>query len=139
MDPAIQSLIDYGIARSATFRSLIATLADTDVIVYVESKILPNGLIGSTSHRIVLGGAHRFVRLSISPHGTDKRRTMVIAHELQHAIEIAHASEVGRSQSADQMLARIGFPVACGRPGCFETMAAIAVENRVQDELSAAD
>lgn len=74
VDPHIQSVIENGIARSATFRSLIDTLADTDVIVYVESRIVRDGLLGLTSHRIIIRGTYRYLRVAIDPHRTVKQR-----------------------------------------------------------------
>ena len=95
VEPEIQTLIEKGIARSETFRSLIAKLAGSDVIVYIESRIIRQGLVGSTSHRVIVRGGYRYVRLAIDPHGPDARLIAVIAHELQHAIEIAQAPELG--------------------------------------------
>ena len=37
-EPKILSLIDTGLSHSATFRRLVATLNDSDVIVYIEPK-----------------------------------------------------------------------------------------------------
>lgn len=139
VDPHIQSVIENGIARSATFRSLIDTLADTDVIVYVESRIVRDGLLGLTSHRIIIRGTYRYLRVAIDPHRTVKQQTIVLAHELQHTIEIARAFEVGRSQTADRLFARIGFRFGCERSNCYETRDALAIERRVRDELNAAD
>ena len=139
LEPEIRSLIEKGIARSETFRSLIATLAGTDVIVYIESRIVREGLLGSTSHRVVVSGPYRYVRVAIDPQGPDQRRIPVIAHELQHAIEIAQAPEVGRSETADRLFARIGFRFGCSKPGCYETKGAITVERIVRDELNAAE
>jgi hypothetical protein len=139
VDPLIQSVIEKGIAQSATFRSLIDTLADTDVIVYVESRIVRDGLLGLTSHHIIIRGPYRYLRVAIDPHRTIKQQTIVLAHELQHAIEIAHAFEVGRSQTADRLFARIGFRFGCERSNCYETREALATEHRVRAELNASD
>jgi hypothetical protein len=139
LEPDIQSLIEKGIARSETFRSLIAILDGSDVIVYIESNIVRQGLLGSTSHRVVVRGPHRYVRVAIDPHARDTRLIAVIAHELQHAIEIAQTPEVGRSRTADQLFARIAFRFGCSKPGCYETKGAITIEQRVRDELIAAE
>ena len=135
VEPEIQALIEKGIARSETFRSLIAKLAGSDVIVYIESKIIRQGLVGSTSHRVIVRGGYRYVRLAIDPHGPDARLIAVIAHELQHAIEIAQAPEVGRSETAEGLFRRIGFRFGCPQATCYETKDATIVERLVRDEL----
>jgi len=38
-EPRVLALIDAGVSRSATFRRLVATLNDSDVIVYIERKL----------------------------------------------------------------------------------------------------
>lgn len=135
-EPQIRALIEKGVARSATFASLVAALNDTDVIVYVESKVIRQGLAGYVLHKVVIGGPYRYVRLVVSPEGGDAHRIGVLAHELQHALEIARAPQVGRSETVEHLFARIGFRRwGCPR-SCYETFEAVNVERRVRDELN---
>jgi hypothetical protein len=120
--------------RSPTFRSLITKLNDSDVIVYLESRVTREGLGGYLLHRVAAHGAYRYLRVIVNPHGRDERLMAVIAHELQHAVEIARAPEVGRSETVQAFFARIGFEC----PGaCHETIDAMNVEAAVSDEFRA--
>jgi hypothetical protein len=133
-DPRLQALITTATDRSLTFRSLMARLKDSDVIVYLEVRDTRDGLRGVLLHRVMLQGAYRYLRLIINPHDSDERLMAVIAHELQHALEIAKEREAGRSEAVRDLFARIGFRFGC--PGCYETTAAIDVERTVREELN---
>lgn len=135
-EPQIRELIAEGIARSITFASLVAAFDASDVIVYVEIRVVREGLGGFIPHNVIAAGTHRYVRLVISPIGRNERLIAVIAHELQHALEIAHAPQVGRSETVEALFARIGFRQGCPR-SCYETIAAMNLERAVREELRA--
>lgn len=138
IEPGIQALIDKATERSATFRSLVAALNDTDVIVYIETSVARAArLRGHLVHRIVAEGNHRYLRLRLNPNGVDEQRIGVLAHELQHALEIAQAPEVGRSKRVDELLADIGFSLGTRCSFCYETIAAMNTGRRVGEELRA--
>jgi hypothetical protein len=65
MDPRILPLIDWGLSRSATFRSLIAMLEDSDVIVYVDAKRGRQALGGYLTHNIVTSGRYRYLHAAV--------------------------------------------------------------------------
>jgi hypothetical protein len=109
-------------------------LNDSDVIVYVEAKVIRDWVGGYLVGRVIAKGEYRYLRIIISPRGTDERLIAVIAHELQHAIEIAAAPTVGRSQTVEEWLAANGFLAGC-HLGCYETMEAIHVQDIVRREL----
>jgi hypothetical protein len=131
----IQTLIDAATSRSPTFRRLIARLNESDVLVYLDAGITRDGIGGYLLHRVTVQGAYRYLRLIVSPQGSDERLIGVIAHELQHAVEIAEVSEVGRSETVQDFFARIGFNSGCGN--CYETIDAVDVERTVREELNA--
>jgi hypothetical protein len=133
-DPAVQALLDWGLARSATLASLVETLNRSDVIVYVQEGTLPTGVGGMLLHRIVSPGGRRYVRIVVSLRGARDRLTGVIAHELQHAAELAQAPEVLHHDDVTALFKRIGFPADCQRT-CSETAAALDVQARVVDEV----
>ena len=137
-EPEIQALIDKATERSATFRSLIAALNDSDVIVYVETSVTRAArLRGYIVHRIVAQGNHRYVRLRVNPNGAEEQRIGVIAHELHHALEIARAPNVGRSETVEELFAAIGFTFGTRCADCYETTEAMNVERTVREELRA--
>jgi hypothetical protein len=137
-EPEIQTLIDQVFERSATFQSLIHALNDTDVIVYIETSVIrTTRLRGHLLHRVVAQGTHRYLRLRLSPNGAVEQRMGVIAHELQHALEIARAREVGRSKTIDELFVNIGFTFGSRCSNCYETVEAMSAERKVREELRA--
>lgn len=136
-EPEVQALLDDATVRSATFRSLVAALNDSDVIVYIETSVRQAArLRGHTVHRIVTEGPHRYVRVRLNPNGAEEQRIGVIAHELQHALEIARAPDVGRSKTVQQLLSRIGFTFGTRCSYCYETVEAMNIERTVREELN---
>jgi hypothetical protein len=136
-EPRLRALFERGLERSATFQSLVSVLSASDVIAYVTTRPMRDAMGGYTSHTITVGGGHRYVRIAINPRGADRLRVAVIAHELQHAIEIARAPDVGRSRTAAQLWTAIGLPRLCPFEDCYETVAAMTVQRTVLDELGA--
>src|SRR3954454_5158043 len=90
-EPRILALLDAGISRSPLFRGLVAALDDSDVIVYIEPKLARQNLGGYLRHHVVARGGYRYLRIVIEIQGSESRLIPVLAHELQHAIEIARS------------------------------------------------
>jgi hypothetical protein len=65
-----------------------------------------------------------------------ERLSGVIAHELQHALELSQATGVLHHDDVTALFKRIGFPDNCQRT-CSETAAALEVQARVVDEVGA--
>src|SRR5204863_5780985 len=92
-EPQILALIDAGLSRSATFRSVVATLDASDVIVYIHQKRGRESLGGYMAHRVVARGGYRYLQIAIETRGPHGRLVPLLAHELQHAIEIARSPD----------------------------------------------
>ena len=136
-EPEVQALLDRASERSTTFRSLVATLDDSDVIVYVETSVTRAAkLRGHLVHRIVAKGTYRYLRLRLNPFGPVEQRIGVIAHELQHALEIAKTPNVGRSETIQSLFELIGFTHGTQCGDCYETTRALDVERTVREELT---
>ncbi len=71
--PKIRALMNTGLACSATFRRLVETLDQSDVIVYVEPKRTRQALGGYLAHSIVTASGYRYLRVAIDVHGADGR------------------------------------------------------------------
>ncbi|HEY7533833.1 MAG TPA: hypothetical protein VH681_13745 [Nitrospiraceae bacterium] len=137
-EPEVQALLDNATSRSETFRSLITALNESDIIVYVETSVTRAAkLRGHLVHRIVAKGTHRYLRLRLNPFGPVEQRIGVIAHELQHALEIAQALNVGRSETVQSFFELIGFTHGTQCGDCYETTRALDVERTVREELRA--
>jgi hypothetical protein len=134
--PWILAFINAGLARSATFRNLVAKLDASDVVVYVEPKLTRPTLGGYLSHKIVVQGNHRYLRIAIDNRGSENRLVCLLAHELQHAVEVAETPEIRDADSFRRAFARFAVPSGCGE-GCYETQRALEVERVVSGELKA--
>ena len=130
-DPSIRALIARGMERSATFRGLNTRLDASDVVVYVRYPRCREGVgaclawlsAGSGARRLLIT-LDRFVR---SP----DELTALLAHELQHANEVASAPEITDLGSFRKAFASLGWKDGAG----FETEQARIITRRVAAEL----
>jgi hypothetical protein len=134
-EPRILALIETGLSRSTTFRSLIATLGESDVIVYLEPKTTRQNLGGYLAHEVVARGGYRYLRIAIDTKGSEGRLVPLLAHELQHAVEVARAPEAIDAASLERLFVRLSVPFGCGATTCSETQAAKDIEHLVSEEL----
>jgi len=130
----ILAIVEEGVAGSATFRRLVETLDASDVIVYLEPKFDRGSLGGYLSHRMVVAGPMRYLKIALNLKGGRDRLVSLVAHELQHAVEVAEATEVRDSQSMVRLFEQRTIAQSCGG-GCFETAAALDVQEAVLAEL----
>ena len=129
---AIRALIDQGIERSATFRDLHAALENGNVIVYVRfsrcSPGVPACLVwaeaGTDARRLLI----KIDRFGRSP----DELAALLAHELQHANEVAANSDIRDLASFQKAFATRGWKHRAG----FETEEAGNISKRVAAELS---
>jgi len=135
--PRILTLVNEGKARSETFRQLVTTLDGSDVIVYLEPKMTRHMLGGYLFHDVAGRGGWRYLRIAVDFQGARNRVIALLAHELQHAVEVAQAPEAHNAESLETMFSRLAIG-GCGGTTCYETQAAQEVEYAVGDELRAA-
>ena len=86
--PALSDLIQDGYARSPTFRRLVDRLNAVHVVVYVEFQITPQRQRGYLSHNIREAGEWRYLQVRLRARSRSIMIS-VLAHELQHALEVA--------------------------------------------------
>jgi hypothetical protein len=137
-DPQIAMLILAGLERSETFRRVVDALDRSDVIVYVQPQIRRQALGGYLAHSVLNGGPYRYLHVAIGQKGANARVISVLAHELQHALEVAEHSDARDSHRVELLFARLGAGQSCAVGNCFETQAAQDVEAAVLAELSRA-
>jgi protein-tyrosine-phosphatase len=87
----VQEALKYGLAKSESFRDLIATLDFADRIVYVEEGSCANPEHRSCLH-LLAGSRHLIVH--ISPRQEIGTVVAQLAHELYHAAEIGREPSV---------------------------------------------
>src|SRR5215475_6399013 len=127
----INALINAGLTRSSTFRQLVETLDRSDVIVYVDPKLQRPPLGAYLVHNIVSAGGVRYLHIAIDVHGAEGRLVPLLAHELQHALEVADEPTVRDSESMDRLFERLAVEFGCGGTTCAETQAAKDIEATV--------
>lgn len=127
-------LADAG-QRAAIVRDLVAGLADTDVVVYVKDgregcgrglRACLTFLVSAANVRYLLV---RIDRWQVAPW----ERIGWLAHELQHAIEIARAPEIRDATSLARFYGRVGWRSG---PGRFETTLARSAGDLALRQLS---
>lgn len=133
VDRRVRDAIADGLGRSTTFASLVLALDQSDVIVYIETtRGMPSTLAGRML--IVAGPANqRYLRIQIADAPRGVELIALIAHELQHALEVAASPDVRDER------ALIGLYETIGRSARgqhrYDTMAAQNTGRQVRTEL----
>jgi len=137
-DAVMISLFREGEKRSNTFGELLETIGRSNGIVYVEFGVCAFGhLDGCLLPFIESSHGDRYLRVIVTADKTRRghdRLLALIAHELQHALEVLEHPEVVDRATMDDMYRRLGIPLT-GRQG-YETSGARRVEDAVLRELS---
>jgi hypothetical protein len=134
----IVNLLRDGVSRSSIFRALVAALDTSDVIVYIESNLrMSHGFSGYLVDHVNVAGGHRYLHVVVNPELSQHRLLGVIAHELQHAVEVAETASV-RSDADLRALFKSRDSGTCGvaAHSCTETDAAVHVQEGVLEELN---
>jgi hypothetical protein len=136
-DAEIRRLVIDGHQRSVTFRALMNELHESNLMVTIQYGACGNGRIRSCVSDVQTDGRQRFVRVKVDTRTTDDRLIATIAHELQHAVEIAREPTVSTPEQTLALYRKIASG-ACrqGLSDRCETQAALDVEARVNDELA---
>jgi hypothetical protein len=134
----VRTLIKEGYERSPGFRDLVDTLQRSNAIVLVQPGSCAGGRIRSCLVSIDGSLVERQIRIKVDPQHTIRDRLIAtIAHELQHAVEIAEQPDVFDAPGAMRLFRRLAFG-ACraGLSEECETERALATEDRVGRELA---
>ena len=134
-DAAIRALIATGMERSPTFRDLKTRLDNTNVVAYVRFSRCAGGVAACLVWVSAGAGARRLLikldRVGRSP----VELTALLAHELQHAHEVASRTEITDVASFGKAFASLGWNHGDG----FETEQATRITRVVAAELARAD
>ena len=134
-DAAIRALVASGMGRSATFRHLHARLDASNVIVYVRFSRCAEG-VGACLVWVSAGAGARRLLIMLDRFGrSPDELTVLLAHELQHANEVASAPEITDLDSFRKAFASLGWKHSDG----FETEQARTITRKVAAELSRAE
>lgn len=132
LDPISAETLAHAIERSAITRTLIEHLESSNVIVHIVTAAQMEYGIGGTMRFVTSRGGYRYLRITLAAGLPLKHRSAILAHELQHAWEVA------RSPATEVEEIRRLFENEGHRAGeYYETRAAIEIERNVRMELTA--
>lgn len=137
-DPGLRRLVQQGARASPIFRALMNRIEQSDVVVYLRCD---GNLLSGSEGRLTFvssAGGYRYVLARLRRRQSSDHQLAIIAHELQHAVEIANAPAIVDSPSLAREFQKIGFVnFYAPEPGiAFDSEAAIQTGNRVLRELS---
>ena len=132
LDAKAAALLKAGNTRSTTFRLLTEAIERSDLIVWVSAGHLqPAGQV----QFLAATPYSRCVRVAVRLPGLENALVSTLAHELQHAVEIADASEVRDTRSLLRFYERIGWGGRAGATAEVETANAQRTGLKVLNEL----
>jgi hypothetical protein len=136
LDHELKTLFEQGLLQSPTLRALVAEIEATPVLVFAECQLrLPIGVAGRLNFVTSVNGV-RYVRVAIDCTMTPRWQVSLLAHEIQHALEIGRHPDVVDVDAMESLYEDIGFSSARdGLERHFETAAARAVQRAVNAEL----
>jgi hypothetical protein len=134
--PMLKMAIAAALEGSATFRSIVDRIADSDVIVHMTCGYFRSATMAGKTMLSSAGPEFRYVRVQILCDQSPPVLLAIVAHELQHAAEIASARAVVDDSSFGRLYRKICFP-AClsSESNQFETSAAAEAGRRVRAEV----
>ncbi len=136
----VEQLLEEGEQNSPTFARLLTEIERSDVIVYIEVRTDPAFDVGGQLTFMTFQGDQRFLHVRLDA-GTSVRGAVfarqidliaLLAHELQHALEVADAEDVQDIESFEALYQTIGMSRGRHR---FETQAARDTGAQVESEL----
>lgn len=135
-DERLRTLIDEGLRTSPTFRAIVDRLVGSDVIVLLQcDPAAPANIDGRLTFASRAGG-FRYVIVRLRHQPGRVQFIGLLAHELQHAVEVAETAAIVDSPSLAREYGRIGFVRRANSEGTsFDTDAAVQAGYRVVAEL----
>lgn len=130
-DPCAR-LLRATVAASPTVAALVDALDASDVIVVAELTWDSMEDVSDRRLQAVVGDV-RYVRVRVSAKLKRWNQMSILAHELQHAREVAQAPDVRDEAALAGLMRRIGRETY---PGRFETKAAVEVGLQALHEIA---
>lgn len=131
-DADTRAWLRTGAIESDTFRALLGRLALSDLIVYVGTvDRIVGGAAGQLSFTLATPTV-RYLRIDLAAGGNPREMIALVAHELQHAVEVAAAPQVRDPQAMALLYLGLGQSRDQAR---YESLAARLTEDRVRREL----
>jgi hypothetical protein len=132
--PRIKAWLARGFDRSATMRELVDRIEQADVVVYLEiERTLGPGVAACVTWMASTPGV-RYVRVSVRPDLRTADAVAMLAHELQHVVEVIEHPDVRSDDDLAALYQRIGHRT--GRTGrAWDTVAALRAGDLARTEV----
>jgi hypothetical protein len=136
----LKQLIADGAAGSAAFRALVSTIEQSDLVVYLRCRVFTTLELRGQLTFLSATGGRRYVVVELGCLLQTRDAQMgILAHELQHAVEIALAPSITDTRTLERFYAGHGRLVRSDAwARAYETTAAVESARRVQRELGEA-
>jgi hypothetical protein len=140
-DDRLRRLLEQGTRTSPTFRALVHRLLNSDVVVYLWCDGTNAPSMDGRLTFLSAAGGYRYVVVRLARIASRERQIAIMAHELQHAVEIADAPDVIDDASLEREYRRIGYARTGLLPKTrsFDSDAAVAAGVTVLREMTLAD
>lgn len=132
----VNTLLEDATAVSSTVRALVARIEQSNLIVYVRCVAFNQATFVGRLMFLTATAGQRYLVIELRNPEQWQTQVVTLAHELQHAVEIADAPWVVNQAGMAQYYSQAGITVGTRRL-TFDTDAARQVGLRVQRELSA--
>jgi hypothetical protein len=134
-DASIRDLLHSGYDHSPTFRALVDEIESRRGIVYIEQAVkLSRGMDGALLHAVAGSREMPFLRVLLKTNLARDYGLAVLAHELQHVVEVLRAGPPKDAAAIAALFAALDHQTDDSK---FETEDARAITSRVLDELQA--
>ncbi len=135
-DRNLKALLDFGVANSPTLAALVERIEQTSVLVFVDCGVRMPSRVGARLIFVTSVSSMRYVKIEIDCTLTTIQRVPLLAHELQHALEVGSQPRIIDTDSMESYYEEVGFDVSSDLSHrAFETAAAMDAQRRVQAEL----
>lgn len=132
-EASIRALLRSGYERSATFKALVDDIDSRPGVVYVASAIrLSRNMDGALLHKVAGSPQAPILRVLIRTGIAGDYAIGVLAHELQHVVEVLRSRQSG---GGTDIVAVFDALDDHGADSKFETAEARTIAARVLDEL----
>jgi hypothetical protein len=137
-DSETRELVRIGRELSPSLARLLSRVEASDVVVYLKCAWLSSRVDGQLTFLSSVAGL-RYVLVEIACDRGEIRRLATLGHELQHAIEIAHAPAIVDEASLGRAYAEFGVQrdrTSTSTRQAFDTPAAVAMGEQVWKEIT---
>jgi hypothetical protein len=134
-DPQLRKLISRGLTESPTFLEIVSQIDQLSGLVFVVASQCGklSELSACLDHDVRERGGFRYLRVNMLPGEPEARQLPLLAHELQHALEVLSDESATSQENVAKLYERIGRRLP--GVGNFETDAALRVQKAVVREM----